>query len=403
MSTTWRSPARRPTTPPASVRDPARLQAAIEILDQVIAAAATGGAAADTLVQRYFSTRRYAGSKDRAAVRELVYATVRRTADRPESGRAAILGLAEAERPELLPLFDGSPHAPAAPDPSESRAPASLAPAWLAPQLQARFGAAWEAEAEALVGRAPLDLRVRAGADPLAIGAELDASPIAGLPRGLRLVAPRPLDRHPLLLDGTVEVQDAGSQQVVLVAGARPGELVLDLCAGAGGKTLALADAMGGEGRLVATDTDRARLQAMQPRLRRAGLEGFVEQRLLNPGQESAALADLADATDLVLVDAPCSGTGTWRRNPELRWRLTPERLARLTGVQARLIDLGASLLKPGGRLVYAVCSVLDAEGAEQVEAAVQRLGLQPVSAHGLTPLADGCDGFFVARLDKRG
>jgi 16S rRNA (cytosine967-C5)-methyltransferase len=385
------------------VRPPARLQAAIEILDQVIAAAASGGAAADTLVQRYFATRRYAGSKDRAAVRDLVYGAIRLTAERPPSGRAALLGLAEADHPDLLPLFDGSPHAPAPPDAAEPRATASLAPAWLVPQLRQRFGGTWEAEAAALVGRAPLDLRVRAGADPESVAAALDAVPIKGLPRGLRLETPRPLDQHPLLLDGTIEVQDAGSQQVVLHADPRPGELVIDLCAGAGGKTLALADAMGGQGRLVATDTDRPRLQAMQPRLRRAGAEGRVEPRLLNPGREPESLADLVGAADLVLVDAPCSGTGTWRRNPELRWRLTPERLARLTGVQARLIDLGASLLKPGGRLLYAVCSVLDAEGAAQANAAAERLGLRAGPARGFTPLADGCDGFFVARLEKAG
>jgi 16S rRNA (cytosine967-C5)-methyltransferase len=385
------------------MRDPARLQAAIEILDEVIAAAASGGAAADTLVQRHFAQRRYAGSKDRAAVRDLLYAAIRFTAERPASGRAALLGLADAGRPELLPLFDGSPHAPAPPAPDEPRARESLVPAWLEDAFRVRFGAAIDSEAAALVGRAPLDLRVNpAQADAAEVAAALGAAPIPGLPHGLRLVQPVSLDRHPLLMSGAIEVQDAGSQMVVQQAVARPGETVVDLCAGAGGKTLALAADMGGEGRLLACDTDRARLSAMQPRLARSGMEAFVEQRLLDPHRESERLADLVDSADLVLVDAPCSGTGTWRRNPELRWRLTPARLARVCDVQARLIDLGASLLKPGGRLVYAVCSVLDSEGEAQARAAAERLGLALGPVRKLSPRQDGCDGFFVAQLTRR-
>lgn len=389
------------------MRPAARLQAAIEILDQVIAAAATQGAAADTLIQRYFATRRYAGSKDRAAVRDLAYAAIRFTAERPVSGRSALLGLAEASRPDLLPLFDGSPHAPAPPVATEARAGPAMVPAWLEPALRSRFGRAFDAEAQALADRAPLDLRVHPDADIAAAAAGLGADPIPGLPRGLRLSAPRPLDQHPLLLSGAVEVQDAGSQHVAAFANARPDEMVIDLCAGAGGKTLALAAQMrpdgnaAGGGRLIATDTDRGRLQAMQPRLRRAGLQGFVETRLLNPGAEAGTLDDLFGAADLVLVDAPCSGTGTWRRNPELRWRLTPDRLDGLVAVQARLIDLAASLLRPGGRLVYAVCSVLESEGTDQIRAAAARTGLAPGPSRAFTPDAQGCDGFFVARLEK--
>jgi 16S rRNA (cytosine967-C5)-methyltransferase len=393
------------------VRPAARLQAAIEILDLVIDAAQAQGAAADTLIQRYFAARRYAGSKDRAAVRELAYAAIRFTAERPPSGRAALLGFAEAERPDLLPLFDGSPHAPHPPTPAEPRAIPSLIPAWLEPTLRNRFGAALDAEAQALATRAPLDLRVAPGADPATIAAELGAQPIPGLPRALRLATPIPLDRHPLLLSGAIEVQDAGSQHVAAFAAARAHETVIDLCAGAGGKTLALAADMqgvvpvsagsAGGGRLIATDTDRNRLQAMAPRLARTGFEGFVEARLLNPNQEAEALTDLAGTADLVLVDAPCSGTGTWRRNPELRWRLTPDRLARLLTVQARLIDLGASLLRPGGRLVYAVCSVLAEEGEAQARAGAERNRLTIRDQRAFTPLADGCDGFFVARAEK--
>jgi len=384
------------------MRDPARLQAAIEILDAVIAGAASGGAAADTIVQRYFAQRRYAGSKDRAAVRELVYAAIRFCAEPPVTGRAAMLGLAEARRPELLELFDDSPHSPAATTADEPRAAAGLVPAWLEPAMKARFGARMEAEAKALIERAPLDLRVNpAKAKVTDVADALGAEPIAGLPFGLRLELPIALDRHPLFMAGAFEIQDAGSQLAIQLADARPGENVVDLCAGAGGKTLALAADMGGEGRLIASDTDRARLQAMPARLLRAGAENLVETRLLNPQKEAEQLADIAGTVDLVLVDAPCSGTGTWRRNPELRWRLTPQRLARLQGVQARLIDLGASLLRPGGRLVYVVCSVLDSEGQVQAAAAAQRLGLTLLQSTALSPASNGCDGFFVAKFER--
>lgn len=382
------------------MRDPARLMAAMEILDEVIAAAASGGAAADTLTQRYFASRRYAGSKDRAAVRELLFQAIRFAAERPVSGRALMLGLAETARPDLLPLFDGSPHAPAAPEADEPRTAPTLFPEWLRPQLEARFGAALEDEARALISRAPLDLRVnRLRGEVGAVAEALGATPIPGLPYGLRLEQPVALEQHALMLSGAIEVQDAGSQRVLEVARAKAGETVIDLCAGAGGKTLALAADMAAEGRLIATDTDRRRLQAMGPRLARAGLEGFVETRLLNPGAEAEALADISGTADLVLVDAPCSGTGTWRRNPELRWRLTPQSLERLLGVQARLMALGASLLKPGGRLVYVVCSVLPAEGQAQAEAAAKALGLKLEHMEALSPATDGCDGFFIARL----
>lgn len=386
------------------MRPAARLQSAIDIVDAVIAAAREGGAAADTLAARWFASHRFAGSKDKAAIRELLYAAIRFTADRPVSGRAAFLGLAASERPDLLPLFDGSTHAPAPPQPDELRATPSLVPERMQPLFAARFGDDMSRQLAALIARAPFDLRVQRG-DRDAIAAELGAAAIPGLPNGIRLPAPVPLERHPLLLSGAIEVQDAGSQHVVALAAAAAHETVVDLCAGAGGKTLGLAQAMSPDGappsgRLIATDTDRARLQAMTPRLQRAGID-WIERRLLNPGREAEALADLPAAADLVLVDAPCSGTGTWRRNPELRWRLTTERLARLTAIQSRLIDLALPLLKPDGRLVYAVCSVLDAEGPAQAEAAAARHGLIVRQMLALTPADNGCDGFFVALLGR--
>lgn len=385
----------------------ARAQAAIELLDEVIAAAREGGAAADTLVQRYFKTRRYAGSKDRRAVRDLVYRAIRRAGDRPESGRAALLGLG-VDDPDLRALFDGSPHGPAPVEASEAVAPASVVPAWLAGRFDPALGTE---ELPALLARAPLDLRVNRmrGTREDALRALPEAVPTPHSPLGLRMPEGFRIEPTEAWASGLVEVQDEGSQLLCLACDARPGMTVIDLCAGAGGKTLALAAKMGGDGSLVASDTDRARLSRMAPRLARAGV-GMVEPRLLDPGRESAALADLAGMADLVLIDAPCSGTGTWRRNPETRWRLTPERLERLVALQAHLLDIGAELVRPGGHLVYAVCSLLAGEGRDQAAAFEMRRSafvrdLSPMNAgraagagHLLSPATDGTDGFFVAR-----
>ena len=380
----------------------ARVQAAIELLDAVIEAARTAGPAADTVIGSYFKQRRYAGSKDRRAVRDLVYRAIRRSGERPSSGRAAMLGLAE-EEPALLALFDGGPHAPAAAAPGEERAPSALAPVWLADRID-------PAELPALLERAPLDLRANRlkGTREEALAAVPEAEPTRHSAIGLRLPEGFRVEETDAWRSGLVEVQDEGSQLLSLACGAAPGMTAADLCAGAGGKTLALAAEMGNEGRILACDTDRQRLSRMRPRLHRAGVS-IVETRLLDPGREAEALADMAGAADLVLVDAPCSGTGTWRRNPETRWRLTPERLERLVALQAHLLDVAARLVKPGGALVYAVCSLLAEEGRGQAEAFGARSAMVPEAlpisagrAAGpgriLSPAHDGTDGFFVAR-----
>ncbi len=381
----------------------ARTQAAIELLDEVIAAARGGGAAADTLVSRYFATRRYAGSKDRRAVRELVYAAIRRAGEVPVSGRAAMLAVA-ADDAAVAATFDGSTHGPAAIEAGEQAAAGGIMPAWLATAL-AESGVSAEQQA-ALVARAPLDVRInRLTADHAAID-QLGGEPIAGLPDALRLPSGTNVDA----LGGQVEVQDAGSQIVSLAARAQPGQAVVDLCAGGGGKTLALAAAMANEGRILATDIDRGRLSRLAPRAAKAGVT-IVETRLLDPKREAEALSDWADAADCVLIDAPCSGTGTWRRNPEARWRLSPDRLDRFAAQQRHVLEVGGALVRPGGALVYIVCSLLDAEGAGQVDAfladypgwSAEPLDLPAGSARGqglrLDPASDGTDGFFVARL----
>ena len=377
----------------------ARAQAAIEILDEVVAAARDAGAAADTIVQRYFKARRYAGSKDRRAVRELVYAAIRRAGDLPVTGRAAMVALTD-ERPEIAELFDGSPRGPEPISPEEPRASAGVAPAWLGGRL----------DGLGLDGRAPLDLRVnrlKAKREDIRIeGAE----PTPHAPDGLRLPEGVQVEQLAEWADGLIEVQDEGSQLVTLACGARPGMTVIDFCAGAGGKTLGLAAAMENRGRLIASDADRSRLSRLSPRAERAGVS-IAETQLLDGGREGEALADLRDQADLVVVDAPCSGTGTWRRNPEARWRLTQARLDRVVALQSRLLDVAAGLVKPGGTLVHIVCSLLDEEGAGQAASFLARhpgwvarpVELPTGEAHGpgirLTPAADGTDGFFVATL----
>ena len=385
----------------------ARLQAAIEILDEVIVSARQDGPPADAIVTRYFKHRRYAGSKDRRAVRELVFRAIRRSAERPESGRSAILGLAGDEL-ELRELF-GQPRGPEPPGPGDAAAPRSPVPHWLEAELSPLVA---REEWAALLERAPVDLRVnvtRASRDDLL--REFPASqPTRLSPWGIRLPPDSRVDDHPAYSGGLVEVQDEGSQLIALACEPAARERIMDLCAGAGGKSLALAAAVS-RAEILATDSNRSRLSKLPQRAERAG--AVIETRLLNPPHELDELADWRDGADLVLVDAPCSGSGTWRRNPEGRWRLTDERLERVIGVQTHLLDVAAELVKPGGRLVYAVCSLLSREGAGQIDRFLQRhsswISEETPIAGGrldgagrlLTPGHDRTDGFFVARLKR--
>jgi 16S rRNA (cytosine967-C5)-methyltransferase len=385
----------------------ARLQAAIEVLDEVIASTREDGPPADAIVTRYCKQRRYAGSKDRRAVRELVFRAIRRSAAQPVSGRSAVLGLAEDE-PALLELF-GEPRGPEPAGADEKAAEAGFVPDWLIRELSPLID---RDEWPALLERAPLDLRVnaaKASRDDL-LGQFPDGVSTPLSPWGIRLPADSRIDDHPAFEAGAVEVQDEGSQLIVLASGTKDGERILDLCAGAGGKALALAAAVP-DATILATDSNRARLSKLAPRAARAG--AAIEARLLNPPNELDQLADWRDASDLVLVDAPCSGSGTWRRSPEGRWRLTPERLDRLISVQRRLLDIASELVRPGGRLVYAVCSLLSREGAGQIEGFLSRhsswisedtaigFGRSDGAGRLLSPAHDQTDGFFVAKLRR--
>ena len=392
----------------------ARLQSAITLLDEIIIAARNNGASADTLATQFFAARRYAGSKDRRAVRNLTWAAIRHFGECPANARSAFVALADHDT-EMAALFDGTPYGPAHIVAGEARADGAVIPAWIQPLFSPLIDAAEQA---ALLERAPLDLRVnRLKGDRASVLADLPEAQI--LPQSeyaLRLPTGFAADNHPVIRDGRADIQDLGSQLIVNACAAKPGMTVVDLCAGAGGKTLALASDMDGQGRIIASDTNRRRLGQLIPRAQRAGARN-IETMLLNPGRERAMLNDVVGKCDIVLIDAPCSGTGTWRRNPELRWRLTPERLDQVITVQAHVMDIGAAIVRPGGVLVYAVCSLLDKEGAKQVDAfmtrntgwVIESLESETAKvtgrAHGggtmLTPQHDGTDGFFMARLQK--
>lgn len=426
-----------------------RAAAAIELLGRL----ETGAAPVDRAIAGYFRGRRYAGSKDRASVSGLVYGVLRRRAElewrlgqagadcSEGAGRARRLVLAQIvtgpadERLEPDEVFNGEGHAPAPLDEEEKRAVAALAgahgsepppwaagnfPQWLEPDLAQAFGADLVPEMAALNGRAPLDLRVntvrtdrRRVLERLA-GDRIDAAPCPYSPTGVRLAERPRITGHALYRDGHVEVQDEGSQLVALLADARPGAQVIDLCAGAGGKALAMAARMANRGQVFACDSDNRRLARLTPRRARASARNIQTHRLT--GAADPWLAAQAGRADRVLVDAPCSGSGAWRRNPDAKWRLTPEALADLIDTQRRLLRAGACLVKPGGRLIFATCSVLRRENEDHLDAflaAHDNFSLVPVarvwaeSVGGvcpteadvltLTPHRTGTDGFFVA------
>jgi 16S rRNA (cytosine967-C5)-methyltransferase len=287
-------------------------------------------------------------------------------------------------------------------------APPSILPEWLERELSPLVGSD---EWPALLERAPLDLRVnvaRASRDELLD--QLGGEPTPLSPWGIRLPPDSRIDDHPAYAAGLVEVQDEGSQLIALACDQKADEQAIDLCAGAGGKSLALAVAAP-DAHILATDSNRARLAKLPDRAARAG--AVIETRLLNPPHELDELADTRAKADIVLVDAPCSGSGTWRRNPEGRWRLTPKRLDRQTSAQERLLGIAAELVRPGGTLVYAVCSLLSREGAGQIDRFLERHsswiseatpiagGRLDGAGRLLTPGHDRTDGFFVARLKR--
>ena len=340
-------------------------------------------------------SHRFAGAGDRAAIGNLVYDALRRRtsigwrmgADTP---RHLAIGAAifewDADPEALNASFAEDRHSP---EPLSDEllahlrmarldaAPAHVradVPEWLAASFEARFGSDWVAEGAALAGRPPLDLRVntlKTNRDKAAAQlARIGAVPTRLSPVGLRIPPVDGPRRHPnvqadeAFQRGRVEVQDEGSQVCSLLTGARPGEQVLDFCAGAGGKTLALAAEMQNKGQIFAYDADRNRLAPIYERLKRADVRNV---QVRSPG--SGALEDLIGRMDRVLVDAPCTGTGIWRRRPDSKWRITPDALGRRTAEQDRVLRDAVAFVRPGGFLAYATCSVLRAENEDRIAA----------------------------------
>jgi 16S rRNA (cytosine967-C5)-methyltransferase len=382
----------------------ARLSAAIEILDDI---AARRRPAADAL-KDWGLAHRFAGSKDRAAVASLVYDALRRKASAafimgfaPAAGvssRAILLGALALARgmdaAAIAALCDGSRFAPSpltederarleAGEGALAQAPPWVAgdfPEWLEPSLREEFGDGLVAEMQALAARAPLDLRVNplkgTRDDALAALSHLHPEPTPLSPLGL--CVPHFADgrgpsvqSEPAFLEGLVEIQDEGSQLVAMLAGARPGETVIDLCAGGGGKTLALASLLNNRGRIVATDADQRRLAPLHARLERSGATN-VEIRTPR-GRAHEPLAGLESGADLVLVDAPCTGVGTWRRNPDAKWRIRPGSLEQRLREQDAVLDRAARFVKPDGRIAYITCSLLPQENGGRVAAFRER------------------------------
>jgi 16S rRNA (cytosine967-C5)-methyltransferase len=436
----------------------ARIAAAIDILE----ALAAGSRPADDVAADYFRRRRYIGSKDRAQVARHVYSVLRHRAaldwwvDRagkgeigaaPRSRMMAALLVAEGEAEgDVTASFDGGKFRPAALAPGEvqlvhglagrtlrhpamPRAVANDLPDWLLPYLEAVYGERLEEEMAGLNAAAPVDLRVnliktdREGARRAFAAEHVRTEPTPWSPVGLRLTERVPLSGLAAFKDGLVEVQDEGSQVAALLLGAKPGMRVVDFCAGAGGKTLALAAAMQNKGKLVACDTAGWRLDRSGQRLRRAGVSN-VERRALS-SERDPWVKRHAKTFDRVLVDAPCLGIGSWRRNPDAKWRATPNDLAELQVRQHDILASAARLVKPGGRLAYVTCSLLFEENETQVERflaetpdfalipapqAWAEVFPSPCPAPGsiggdylrLTPAQHSTDGFFVAILERR-
>ncbi len=372
-----------------------------------------GATPADAALRELFAQHRNSGSRDRAAITALLYGVLREyfplRAALGDSASSLELCAAHALRtraPEALPSIEGLAPAELVARLAAAGAPDEATrhnlPAWLWAALRAQYGVDAAALAASLNAEATVDLRVntlkatREQAQQALREDAIESEPIEGVETGLRLRKREALQRTRAFREGLVEPQDAGSQRLAAFVGATAGQTVADFCAGAGGKTLALGAAMRNRGRLHALDTSRERLSRLAPRLARSGLS-IVESQVLGH-ERDARLQPLVGRCDAVLVDAPCSATGTLRRNPELRLRSID--LSELAALQGAILEGAARLVRPGGRLVYATCSVLTAEN-EEIAAAflTYHREFEPDGECILLPHRDGTDGFYAARL----
>jgi len=418
----------------------ARIKASIELLERIGASRIP----MDGTIGDYMRHRRYIGAKDRADIVERTYNIVRAyarlgwwlaragAADTPRTRMIAWLALAEGQ--DAARLFDGSEYGAEKPSEDEQKLADSLkgekldhadmpdavrveCPPGYEDTLRAAFGNEFVGEMQAMMSGATLDLRVNTKAvtrdeaqeSLKKDGVDTDVTPYAE--SGLRAKGKAYLSKTKAFVKGWVEIQDEGSQLIAQVCGAQPGMQVLDYCAGGGGKTLALAAAMKNKGRIVAMDTEKSRLEKARARFKRAGVSDIIEVRPLEDEKSRKWLKRQKGTFDVVLVDAPCSGSGTWRRNPDTRWRVYGPGLEELVKTQEEILDKVAKTVKPGGRLVYATCSLFPVENENQVEkflAAHPDFTAVPAEVPGaapymrLTPHRHNTDGFFAAILVRK-
>jgi 16S rRNA (cytosine967-C5)-methyltransferase len=429
----------------------ARLAAAIE----VFAALESERRPAGDALKSWGLTHRFAGSGDRAAIAGLVYDALRRRASSAfimgaDTPRAILLGMLRQERKldveGISSYADGSKYGPEPLSDTERErlgsadltgAPPYVAgdyPEWLDAHLETAFGPRRAEEGAALASRAPLDLRVNTLKGDLETAAaalsDLNPIPARWSPMGLRIRlaadAKSPaIHAEPAFLKGLVELQDEASQLAVIFSDPKPGEQVIDLCAGAGGKTLALAAIMQNKGQIFATDDDKRRLAPIHARLKRSGARNV---QIRPPKSVGTEIDDLKGHMDLALIDAPCTGTGAWRRNPDAKWRIRPGALEQRQKEQVEVLDRAVGLIKPTGRIAYVTCSILEQENGAQVRAFLARHpeftvqpGSQTVQVLGergfvfsqaahlseegvlMSPRMTDTDGFFVAILRRGG
>ncbi len=421
----------------------ARIQATIELLERI----EDSRVPMDTTVGDYMRGRRYIGSKDRANIAERVYGIMRAAArlgwwlekmelaDTPRHRIMAYLMLIEeTDEKRIADLFDGTEHAPQPIDEEEHEFIKNLlnknlvhadmpetirveCPPDCEEKLRDTFGKGFSDEMESMIAAAPLDLRVNTWSakreevqKSLAKdGVETTETPYS--PWGLRCASKAFLSKTKALTKGRIQIQDEGSQLIAYVCDAKPGMQVLDFCAGAGGKTLALAAAMERKGRLVAMDNDEKRLAKGKMRFKKSGLADIIEVRALSEERHRKWLRRQKGTFDVVLTDVPCSGSGTWRRNPDMRWRTYGPPVEDLVKTQAEILIKAAPAVKPGGKLVYATCSLFREENEQQIESfltAHTDFEVVPVDeAYGnpymrLTPHRHGTDGFFAAILQRK-
>ncbi len=391
----------------------ARIATAIDLLDEIIA-----GAPAERSLTRWARASRYAGSRDRAAIRDIVFDVLRRRrsllwrSGQPlESGRALLSGmLADLPEERGLALLDGSTYGkpPLSAEEAAALRPLATAPGpirldipdALLPLFEAALGTEAETTLKHLRQRAPIHLRVntlkatRTEAQATLAAEEIETEPLAAAETALNVLSnPRRIANSQAYKDGLVELQDTASQIAAAAAEARPGEHVLDFCAGGGGKALALGAAMQGRGHLIAHDANPARMRDIPQRAARAGVSITC--------LDTASLAHQKGQFDLVFVDAPCSGSGAWRRHPEGKWALSPEKLVELAGLQSAVLQEALRFLRPGGRLLYATCSVLLEENQQVIETLLERQNGLSLRLETTLPVCDTHDGFYFALLDN--